>query len=214
MKDFYHQLLERMDLLIDAVNSNPFTWSTFFTALSIAAPIIASFVALHISGSYRRVRIVLTGNRINKHTFEEKHDNGRNCQEITVYNASERKVRLQNYGYMVGRIKISPECPRIIYNFINEDEKNPVARSDWRPLYRTIMDESINHLPFHIHEGDDCKFCLYPGDYVFNNVKKNKRLYVFIKINEKIKKYYTGLTLNKFLSLTEKIKDKTPYYYQ
>jgi hypothetical protein len=204
MQYFYHQLIERMDLLIDAVNANLFTWNTFFTALSAISALVASIVALYLSGSYKRIIINLTGHKINEQTFE-KTGNQRIYQEITIYNASQRKIRLQDYGYTIGRKKYTSVYYKVRYFLVKPKKiRNPKSTT-------IVADGSSDNLPFYICAGEECSFGLFPGDYSFNKEKVYKRLYVYVKVNEKIKKYYTGLSLEKYLSLTKNIKDKTPH---
>ena len=187
-----------------------FQWANFWTALSAISALIASIVALYLSNSYKRTIITVTGYKIDKLTFDEKQAGERNYQEISIYNASQRKVRLQDYGYMVGGVKYTTDSHRIVYNLVRprkEKIENPFNKNAFT---RTVLDEVANHLPFYIFDGEDCNFGLFPGDYTFNILKNNKKLYVYLKINEKIYKYNTGIKLKKYLSLTKNIKDKSP----
>ena len=202
MRYFQHQLLERMDLLIDAINANPFTWNSLLTALSVIAALVASFVALYLGNSYRRVIITIKGHKIDKQTFEKVDE--KIYQKIILYNASQRKIRLQDYGYMVGRKIFTSGYYKIRYFLIKPKKVND-------PKPKIKIDGYSNYFPFYVCAGEECNFGLFPGDYFLNNEKGKKRLYVYVKVNEKIKRYYTGLSVEKYLLLTKDIKDKTPH---
>ena len=198
-----------MDLLIDAINANPFTWNTLFTALSAFTALFASLVALYLGLSSRRECIVPTGHKIDKHTFDKKPNiNNKSFQEVSLYNASQRKIRIQDYGYKVGKELFTTEYPNIVYE-ITRPLKKEIPQPSGGTRRHIIQNEATDYLPFYLFDGEACGFALFPGDYSFGKAKKNKRLYVYVKANEKIKRYYTGITLKKYLLLTENIKDKS-----
>ena len=188
------------------VTSSSSQWSGFWTALSAISTLIASIVALYLGNSYKRTIITVTGYKITKQTFGEKQEGKRNFQEISIYNASQRKVRLQDYGYMAGGVRYTTNSHRIVYNLVRPIKKtidNPFGK---RSFTKTVIDEVAYYLPFYILDGEDCKFGLFPEEYDFSMVKSNKTLYVYLKINEKIYKYNTGIKIKKYLSLTDNIK--------
>jgi len=188
--------------------ASSFSWEILLTILSVIGTFIASAVALYLGYGYRHIIIKISGYKIDEHTFEKKGSSERNYQKITIYNASQRKVRLQEYGFFVDKEKYTPDNYRIIYDLVRPIKKEADFNLG-RPGSHTIYDAAYNRLPFYILDGEDCRFGLFPGDYSFDKDKMKKRLYVYVKINEKIKKYFTGLTLEKYLSLTAGIDEKT-----
>jgi len=189
---------------------NTFSWDTVLTIFSILGTFVASVIALYLGTNFKRVVVVSTGYKINSHTFNE-HDDGKKYQEISIYNASERKIRLQDYGYMVGNKKYTTKHNRIVHNIVRPIKEQIKSSTGNIIGTHLVVDESVTYFPFYLLDGEDCQFGLFPGDYPFNKAKSNKKLYVYVKINEKIYKYYTGLNLRKYFLLTENIQDKSPF---
>ena len=191
-------------------NSSSFSWDTFWTAISAIFTFFACVVALYLGNSFRHVKITLTGSKIDNDTFNEKNEGEKRFQKIVLYNASLRKVRLQDYGYMIGKNQYKPKHYRVRYSLIPhliEERKNNEGKTTGTHIRDTA---NAYYLPYYILDGEDCIFGLFPGDYRFSETNINKKLYVFVKVNEKIYKYCTGLTLKKFHEIIKNINEKSP----
>jgi len=194
---------------LNVIIINSFSWDTILTILSTFGTFIAILIALYLGNSYRRVIIIPTGHKINENTFNNNEE--KRYHEISIYNASERKVRLQDYGYMLGQKKYTTKHNRIVYDLVRPEKKEIEMPFSNKIFTRTVLDKSTQHFPFYLFDGEDCRFGLFPGDYTFDESKLRRKLFVYIVINEKTYKYYTGLRLKAFLDLTVKIKDKSPF---
>jgi hypothetical protein len=186
-----------------------FSWATLWTALSAIGTFTASFLALYISGGFKRVIINVKGYSIDENTFENKNDGG-GYQQISVYNVSQRKIRLQDFGYMVGNKKYTTKNHTVTYD-LERPNKERIQNNDGSYTIKTKVNARAYTLPFYILDGEECQFALFPPDYFFDEKMKKKRIYIYLKINEKYYKYYTKITLRKFLEKTKKLTEKSPF---
>ena len=179
-----------MSLLLTA--NWDFGISELINSIAAFLTFLAICVSLYLAQKSKTLKFKVLGKKINKVAFQ-KHQ----YQQINILNNGHTKFTCTSIGYYINK--------KFYYvNYIQGLKK----------LDTTIIEQqahSKNHitmenliLPTYVQEGDILQTGLWPADYNFEDIKKNCRVYIFILINGKIHKFYTGYKYNRF---AEEIKD-------
>ena len=163
-----------------------FSISALFTLLAI-------ITSLYLATKSRTVKHRLYCKKINTSELKEK-----NFQKIMLLNTGHIKFTITRIGYFIDGKYYS--C---LLNSFLKKLNEPIKENNVRQT--AVIDTDIS---LYLQEGESIEFYLYPKSFNFTDSKKNKRVYYFIMINDKVKKTFTGLRENEFYRLDEQLKQK------
>ena len=122
-------------------------------------------------------------------------------QKVVMFNTGHTKFTITQIGYVVANKYYF--C--LLSSYLKKT--NEKAKSDAHNHILKQLTE-MDKLPTYLNEGECIELYLYPKSFNFVNSGKNKKVYYFVVINNKVKKFCTGLRENKFYEVVSAKKTK------
>ncbi len=167
--------------------------------LSAVITFLAVCVSLFLALKSKTLKFKIINKRLLKTAFMEKQ-----FQQIDLLNNGYIKFTCTSIGYYIDKKYYFVDFIQGIKKLDNSIiEKTETGKNH-------IYDENLI-LPTYVHEGDMLQTAICPADYNFNEIKRNKKVYVFIVINGKIYKWYIGVKFNEFNTLIGNFKQMSLY---
>lgn len=188
-----------MNLLL--TESWSFGMSELINSIAAFLTFVAICVSLYLAQKSKTLKFKVLGKKINKKAFQEHQ-----YQQINILNNGHTKFTCTSIGYYINKK----------YYFVDYIQ-------GLKKLDTTIIEQKAHNkhhittenviLPTYVQEGDILQTGLWPADYNFDDIKKNCRVYIFVLINGKVHKFYTGYKYKKFAEEI-KIFDEQSLYNQ
>lgn len=150
-------------------------------------------VSLYLSQKAKTLKFKIFGFIISKD--EMKRDS---YQPINILNNGHIKFTCSFIGYRISKDYYYNDLTRAIKKL-----DNTIINGNAHTTSENLI------LPTYIPEGDVLELGLFPADYSFEKYKKNYKVYIFVIINGKIYKKYTGCKFKEFSEVIVNLNKKS-----
>lgn len=184
-----------MSLLL---NSNwSFGMSELISSIAAFLTFLAICVSLYLAQKSKTLKFKIIDKKIKINAFIEHQ-----YQQINILNNGHTKFTCTCVGYYIDR-------KFYFVNYIQGMKKldNTIIEHCGNSNTHITTEQLI--LPTYVQEGDILQLGLWPADYDFSEIQRNNKVYIFVIINGKIYKFYTGMRFKKFKNLIKEFKHKS-----
>ena len=152
----------------------------------------AIITSLYLATKSKTLRYKLYSKRLGKDYLQKK-----GMFKIVILNNGHIQFTITSIGFVIAK-----KFYYCTYNRYLKKLEEP--RIEIKPNgSKTTHNADISILPAYLQEGRCLELLLYPRDYNFVDSKKNKKVYFFVMINNKIKKKYSGMRENEFYEIVK-----------
>lgn len=155
--------------------------------LGVIATFSAVVASLFLATKSRTIRFRLYRKRIDLKELKDK-----DFHKIMLLNTGHVKFTITRIGYYIDRKYYC--C--MLNNFLKKLDI-PIT-DDHNTRHNSEIDMDIST---YLKEGESIEFYLYPKCFNFIDSKRNRKVFYFIMINDKIKRIYTGFRENEFYKI-------------
>ena len=150
---------------------------------------VAIYVSLYLAQKSKTLKLKVIGKKIIEKAML-KHQ----YQQLDILNNGHIKFTCTAVGYYINK--------KYYYNArVNFIKKLDVTLIEQKSHGKNYVTTESLILPTYVREGDIIQLGLWPAEFKFDEEKPTKKVYIFLIINGKLKKYYTGYKYGEFYNL-------------